>query len=288
MSVTKHRIDKRYSYLVDDNHAIYNEVDLLAGGQPFALRVARGQIPGAFMDIKFGTNPGAGTDWEVVRQAGGLIDYPSPDLSVAQPLSISSDSVNDVNLTGTGAWTIGVAGLDADGNLQQEVVALNGQTPVNTVQSFSRVFRLWVETASPNGDSRGGQVDGIVYCGRGTVTGGVPAIICVTIVNGQNQSQICALTVPKGFTAHIVYAAATTVKDKEFEFGLFTRDTQLPNSAFRMRGNTSLYRDAFQQNFEYVAIPELHDIEIQCKNLTTGSDLVTATLIILYIPNSTS
>ena len=270
-----------------DAYDITNDAIKVVGSSaaPFELQISQGLIPEAFVDVKFGTNPDASNVWEVLRLAGALVPYVSADLSGALQVSISSDSANDT-VGGTGAHKMSIAGLDINGDRITEIKDLNGLTPVLTTNLFSRVFRVFTVEAEPDVvDNRGGAIDGMVYVGFGTVTGGVPANIMMVAENGQNQSQGCFLTVPAGFTAYIKTLAATTVKDKEYEFGIFARDTQAINSPFRMKANTSLYRCAFEQEAGWYKIEELTDVEMRCRNVTSGNDLVTGTMIVYYFKN---
>ncbi len=85
-------------------------------------------------------------------------------------LSISSTSANDTS-AGTGAQTIFIAGLDE--NLKEicEELTLNGQTPVNTLNTYFWAQEFGVLNA---GSSRTNE--GILYCGDSddTFSGGVP------------------------------------------------------------------------------------------------------------------
>ena len=98
--------------------------------EPFELQVARGQIPGHSVIHVFGYNPDVDTNEETVWPIDGLLGHPvSPTI-----MKISSSSANDA-AAGTGARTVLVEGVNGTGGLVQEIITLNGQTAVNTVNT---------------------------------------------------------------------------------------------------------------------------------------------------------
>jgi hypothetical protein len=133
---------------------------------------------------------------ETIWSEGGLYSY----LTSATVLKVSSSSIDDTS-AGTGARTVQLYGLDGDYNEINEVVTLNGQTSVNTTQSFLRIYRLIVRSAGS-----GGANAGVIYAGTGTVTTGVPANVYASVngIAGANQSLMALWTVPAGYTAYML------------------------------------------------------------------------------------
>ena len=164
--------------------------------EPFELQVARGQVAWHYPLFKFGNNAVVGNSLETIWSEGGLYSY----LTSATVLKVSSSSTDDTSAW-TGARTVQLYGLDGDYNEINEVVTLNGQTAVNTTQSFLRIYRLVVRSAGT-----GGQNAGIIYAGTGTVTSGVPANVYASIngIAGSNQSLMALWTVPADHTAYIL------------------------------------------------------------------------------------
>jgi hypothetical protein len=164
--------------------------------EPFELQVARGQIAYHKPLFKFGNNIAVGNSLETIWAEGGLYSY----LTSATVLKVSSSSTNDTS-AGTGARTVQLYGLDADYNEINELVTLNGQTAVNTTQSFLRINRMVVRSAGS-----GGANAGVIYAGTGTVTTGVPANVYASVngVTGANQSLMSLWTVPAGYTAYML------------------------------------------------------------------------------------
>jgi len=213
----------------------------------------------------------------------GLKSLP-PDTGVK--LKVSSDSANDTN-EGTGAWTVVVNGLDTDFLPQQETVTLNGQTAVETVHSYTRVCRSWVETA----DSVTGQ-DGNIFIGSGTVTSGVPETIYAKIsidgatsadgVAAKNQTQQACFTIPKGYQGRI-YGIDYAREDEGGNVGdcvvYFKTKSIADNQVWRIRENT-LLGEGTSHSIDYTdqtepLFTELTDIDVTGA-VDTGDTAVTA------------
>jgi len=164
--------------------------------EPFELQVSRGQIAYHKTLFKFGNNSSVENTLETIWAEGGLYSY----LTAATVLKVSSSSTDDSS-AGTGARTVQLYGLDGDYNEINELVTLNGQTVVNTTQSFLRINRMIVRSAGSSGANAG-----VIYAGTGTVTTGVPANVYASIngVTGSNQSLMALWTVPAGYTAYML------------------------------------------------------------------------------------
>ena len=172
-----------------------SSISRVGTSEPFELQVARGQVAYHEAVYKFGNNAAVANVTETIWQQGGLYSY----LSAASVLKVSSSSANDTS-AGTGARTVELFGLDGDYNEINEVVTLNGQTAVNTTQSYLRINRMIVRSAGS-----GGYNAGVIYAGTGTVTTGVPANIYATINgDGTNQTLMALWTVPAGYTGYLM------------------------------------------------------------------------------------
>ena len=173
-----------------------SSISRVGTSEPFELQIARGQIAWHNPLFKFGNNPSVGNTLETIWAEGGLYSY----LTAATVLKVSSSSTDDTS-AGTGARTVQLYGLDGDYNEINELVTLNGQTAVNTTQSFLRINRMVVRSAGS-----GGANAGVIYAGTGTVTTGVPANVYASVngVTGANQSLMALWTVPAGYTAYLL------------------------------------------------------------------------------------
>ncbi len=166
--------------------------------EPFELQVSRGQIPNHQVVQFGGFNPDIDTTWETICPDGNFTFQ-----SVATVMKISSSSTNDAAV-GIGARTVLITGLDANYNVISETVTLNGQTAVNTVNSYLRINGFTVTTA---GNSL--TAAGTIYAGAGVVTAGVPATVYELIPLGWNSRQSATYTIPTGYTGYISYSRLT-------------------------------------------------------------------------------
>jgi hypothetical protein len=161
--------------------------------EPFGLQVSRGQIQGHSTVIVFGYNPDVDTSEETIWPDGGLIPHPT----TASVLKISSSSANDTS-AGTGAQTVYIEGVDGNFDVVSETVILNGQTAVNTTNSYLYVNSFYVATVGSGGANVGN-----INAGTGTVTSGVPAVLYDIIAIGYNQRTTGHYCVPAGFTGYM-------------------------------------------------------------------------------------
>ena len=162
--------------------------------EPFGLQVSRGQIQGHSSVIVFGYNPDVDTSEESVWPDGGTIPHPTS----ASVLKISSSSANDTS-AGTGARTVFIGGLDGDYNVVSETVILNGQTAVNTTNSYLYVNSFYVVSVGSGGENAGN-----INAGTGTVTAGVPAVLYDIIATGYNSRTTGHYCVPAGYTGYLI------------------------------------------------------------------------------------
>jgi hypothetical protein len=244
--------------------------------EPFELQVARGQVDGHKTLFKFGINGDVGTSVETVWAQGGTYVYPAS----ATVMKISSSSADDA-AAGTGARTIAIFGLDADYNEINETVTLNGQTAVNTTNSFLRISRMYVVTAGS-----GATAAGVIYAGTGTVTSGVPATVYGMVALNANQTQMAFWTVPAGYTLYLTgvyYTSGNTNANAWTNFQLIQRPLGgvfRQQSSSRVAGNGDFVLDLHTP----IAFSEKTDIEIRAVASTSASN-VSAEFEGIYIKN---
>jgi len=244
--------------------------------EPFELQVARGQVDGHKTLFKFGINGVVGTSVETVWAEGGTYAYPAS----ATVMKISSSSADDA-AAGTGARTVAIFGLDASYNEINETVTLDGQTAVNTTNSFLRIFRMYVVTAGS-----GATAAGTIYAGTGTVTSGVPATIYGVIALNANQTQMAFWTVPAGYTLYLTglfYTSGNTNANAWTNFQLIQRPLGgvfRQQSSSRVPGNGDFVVDLHTP----LAFAEKTDIEVRAVASTSPSN-VSAEFEGIYIKN---
>lgn len=229
------------------NTSVVSSVSRLGKYEPFHLQVARGQITMHTSVIVFGYNPDLDTSEESVWPDGGTIPHPT----VASVLKISSSDANDT-AEGTGARTVHIVGLDGDYNEVSETVTLNGQTAVNTTNSYLYVNQFYVVTVG-SGAANAGNIN----AGTGTVTAGVPAVLYDIIATGYNNRTTGHYCVPAGYTGYMMQG--------QFSAGQASGSTAVtgflkqhgPDGVLRVGAVTTVNNSAADFTFEIpYAIPE--------------------------------
>ena len=222
--------------------------------EPFELQVARGQITGHSVVHVFGFNPDVDTSEETVWPIDGLLGHPaSPTV-----MKISSSSADD-DATGTGARTVLIEGVNGTGGLVSETVILDGQTEVNTVNSYDAIERMTVLTVGS-----GGKNAGIIYAGTGTVTAGVPAVPYSAMGIGENVSLVGHWTCPTGYTGYIV--------EGKFTVGP-TAGNQYVIGRLKLRGTDDIVRTAAKTTIQSGSVDYLFQYPIRIR----PGECVTAT-----------
>lgn len=118
----------------------------------YLAQIARGAILGAGTFRMIGRNPDIDDVREDIWELGGNYVFP-PDAGIQ--MRVVSTSASD-SATGTGIRSIKIHYLDADGNQQNEVIVLNGTTPVLTVATnIRRINDFHAQTVGSEGDAIG-------------------------------------------------------------------------------------------------------------------------------------
>lgn len=227
--------------------SILSSISRFGVTEPFNLQVSRGQIMGHSSLTIFGYNPDVDTSEESIWPDGGTVPHPT----VAAVLKVSSTSANDAS-AGTGARTVRIEGLDGSYKEVSETVTLNGQTAVNTINSYLYVNQLYV-TSVGSGEANAG----VINVGTGTVTGGVPAVLYDLIETGYNTRTTAHYCVPAGYTAYLVQGAITTGQASGSTSVTGFLKQHGPDGILRVAAVSTLNNGAVTYNFEFpVAIPE--------------------------------
>lgn len=161
-----------------------NNTPYITEPMPLPFGATLGRVGGHSRMAVYGhrASPVAGDDiWE----GGGA--YPFQFTGVKY--EALSASANDT-AAGTGARTFVIQGLDANFNQISETITLNGVTPVQTVNTFTRVNSFMIVTAG-SGNTNAGDVTL-----RVTGAGATQAIARA----GFGYAKQCVFTVPNGFT----------------------------------------------------------------------------------------
>ena len=183
--------------------------------QRIEFAISAGKMPGVKVFRQFGRNAAVGSSFETVWPESTLHLW----MVAAAVQKISSSSTADtITGPGTGAHTVLVEGLDANYVEIFETVILNGQTAVNTVGSYLRVYRLTVITAGT-----GFANAGIVYAGTGSLTAGKPAVVNNLIPVAVNHSLSAFYTIPARMKGYITHHEQSSSISKAIESHLYVR-----------------------------------------------------------------
>ena len=246
-------------------------------GYPFELAVARGLVPGHSVMHKFGkVNPSTVDTlydmWTGVSAANPLYTF----CTTASKMKVSSSSVNDV-AAGTGSCCVNISGLDANYKEINEDINITGQTPVETVNAFIRVFRVYSTDAGVLEAN-----DGTIYVyetSEASVIAGVPqteTLIRARIEALAGQSEMAIFTVPAGKTAYL-NEVVISVSNKA------ARYTDV-NMSMKIYGNGG-FRRIYSVAFEAAGTTNIHptipgvfnektDIKLQATTTATATSSI--------------
>jgi hypothetical protein len=236
------------------------------------IQLAKGLLYRYKPEFKFGFNPVVGTSEESIWDQGGLYVYPAAAIT----MTVSSSSTNDA-AAGTGARTVAIAGLDANYREIGETVTLNGQTAVNTVNQYLRVFRARVTTAG-SGETNAGNI----HIGTGTVTAGVPATTYARVSAAEAQTLMAIYTVPAGYTAYIQQGTISTGTEKANQYVTARLKVRPFGEVFQTKALVTLANEFIPFDFGVaLAIPEKSDIEARAISSSQENAVaITFTLIL--------
>jgi len=144
-------------------------------------------------------------------------DYVFPP--AATLMNVSSSDVDDI-AGGAGAWNITVFGLDTDWVEQQEVIQMNGQTPVSTTKQYLRINGLHGKDAGATETN-----EGDIHIGVGATTAGVPKTTYNIICAGEGNSLTGLYSIPVNHTGFLMTGRCGTADNKIVDFKIRYRGT---------------------------------------------------------------
>ena len=194
----------------------------------YNLNVLEGKVDGHSMIIIRGhddTVPNGGPFGLSPSFGGNSYSFDQSAIA-ATPAAISvasTDNTND-NSGGTGALTVRITGLDANGDIQNVDETLTGTTKVTTSETWSAYHKHRVLTTGTNNSNTG-----TIWVGTGTFTAGVPAVRMGSMEVGHNKSATGYYVVPAGHTLYLrqfISTVATSNKDVEVSLATSTDGSQ--------------------------------------------------------------
>ena len=237
----------------------YSSVTRMGAYEPFDLQIARGQVDGHSIVSIFGYSAAVGSTaqgplWEGLTLSGGNYVYPSS----AAPLVLVSDSATD-NTT----RSVVINGLDANYNILQETIALNGTTNVTTTGSFLRINSMEMLNSTNTGN----------------ITASISSTVYAKIAAGIGQTQMSIYTVPAGYTFYLTYSQFDASIGFTSSNYMISAEWNKLNSGAQSGQITLTHQSTFVQKQEVpfnnspIAHPEKTDLQFTVK-ANTGSPFV--------------
>jgi len=164
--------------------------------------------------------------------------------------SFVSSSANDT-AAGTGAQQVTVNYLDSSFVLHQEVITLNGTTPVNTVGTNYCFFDNWFVSRVGSGGVNAGTISSYTAVnGGGSVWGSMTA-------DGSNQTSWCHHYVPAGVTCYLRSMMGASFSVAGTVFLMHTGNPLGSNLPLQQFGPTLMHPGGDSREHPFVAAPSI-------------------------------
>jgi hypothetical protein len=235
--------------------------DLLIASNPF-IETARGQISNLSGVEKFGRNADIDTGgFEDVWDGGATWVAPT------QPRvhNVASSSANDAS-AGTGARTVQLYGLDADGLLANEIVSLSGTANVATAGTYSMVHRMIIRSA------------GTIAANEGTVTATAQTDATVTaqIEPTQNQTLMAIYQIPSDKSGYITSWYGSMQRSVTTGAANMRLLVKPPNEVFQVKrifGLVGTGNGSFKHGFDFaLPVSASSIIKVDCDVSASNTD----------------
>lgn len=211
---------------------------------------------------------GARDVWPIAAATAAI---PIPE--ILRRVTISSSVTTDLP-TNDGAHLITVYGLDSNYDQVSETVIPNGQTAVETIQSFRAINGIEVIDTGADGVNKG-----VIYAGVGTVTSGVPATPYCAIDQAVSRSETICFTVPRNHVLEIesISVVPKTINTTSLAWKL-TKSTIVDTQEVIQTVYTSMYRETqFEriQKFDYpITYSARETLKMSVSQLSSNGDVL--------------
>lgn len=245
----------------------------------FYLEVVRGNVDGSSTVHFGGVNENVGTSLEFVTSSA---QYRM--LTAAASLEFLSDNANDTS-AGSGARSVTIVGLDANGDIQTQTHNTNGTTPVSVTGTWLRVTAFYVETSGTYGDGTSTSHAGTITLRNAADASTWSQILQDSIGNG--AAMIGCTTAPSNADCYILALHYSIQKNKAVDLYLYRREDILtvaaPYSALILDNKyTELQGTGTIEHFTREKFPALTDIIVMAKT-TSGTASVTVEIEMINI-----
>lgn len=190
--------------------------------------------------------------------------------------------VASANSTGAGVLHVeGLTSNSGDWELVTETVVLNGQTDVDLINPFIRMYRASILNTGAS-DAAEGTIS--IQINGGGTEGAV-------IFNGDNQTQQAVFTVPSGKTAFFIqgYVGLSSTSFPASGEANFTWRAREFCGIFQVKGQITVNTGSSSWwQYEYgipVTLPEKSDILVRCEEVSDDDTGVVAGMDIILIDN---
>ncbi len=211
---------------------------------------------------------GARDVWPIAAATAAI---PIPE--ILRRVTISSSVTTDLP-TNDGAHLITVYGLDSNYDQVSETVIPNGQTAVETIQSFRAINGIEVIDTGADGVNKG-----VIYAGVGTVTSGVPATPYCAIDQAVSRSETICFTVPRNHVLEIesISVVPKTINTTSLAWKLI-KSTIVDTQEVIQTVYTSMYRATqFErvQKFDYpITYNARETLKMSVSQLSSNGDVL--------------
>jgi len=253
------------------NEILSEEVEAIITrpGSSFDLDTARIHITGQRAFFFFGFNDLVGTDWEDIHPNGGDINW----LQTATKVEVLSSDAADTS-TGLGVRSVELHGLSATGEDQDEIIAMNGTTAVESALTYIRVNKLHNETVGTYGGSHQGDITCRVTGGGDTLSlmTGIEGNVDTSVQYGSGEAGNGYWSVPLGKVLYITRLSVIpdVAANKTVDVVLYERedilDTTTPFSPRRVLWAELAVDQPIEKEFKsHIKIKALADIWFRAK-----------------------
>lgn len=225
------------------------------------IKLTMGQVTGIATANKFGRNPDIDlNETEDIIGSGGIFVPPV----TASVVNFASSSTADTS-GGTGAQTISVNGLTTNFVEVTEILTLNGQSNVATVNGFWIIHRVIVLTAGTGGTNAGD------ITGTSTASG---TPVMIKVLTGAAQSQFCIYQVPLGKRLLITHIGAPVSSSATVDVGLYEKPF---GGVYNLKRNFTLSgagSSSFDLRFDpYLSYPAKSTLAVKAKSYANNADV---------------
>ncbi len=217
------------------------------------------------------------TTFSTLWEEGGLYVFPA----IASQMTVSSDSTDD-DVDGTGGRSLLISYLDEDLLSKQEIITLNGTTPVTTIDSMFRINGMMLFTGGSNNANVGN-----IYIGTGAVTAGKPTNVYNLIAPNQSLASTAIYTTPLDRVVSILGHTFSLESNKTVTFRPTSRNLfgSISNTVYNSF-ELVLDRGSFSFNLFNTELPRGFDLEWQVKVSIGTAEANVTTQSIIYDANA--